>query len=505
MSDRPGLLDRLLRGPVVVLLSLCLFAEVNYIAARHYTRLDWTSARRFTLSPRSVEIARGLHAPTELYVLLNREEEHYADVIELVDRYAAAGRRLTVHAVDPDRQRDRLIGLAQEHRLQLLQSRDGDRTIASCGLLVAQGQRHWEVPRETLHELGQQDPGDEAGGTRVLNAQVTVERAISEALLQVDRASATKLCFAQGHAELPVAQGERSGAGFAEDLRHQNFQVREVEVHGRTGVPSDCDALVIAGPQRAWPEEDARVVERYLREGGNVALFVDLVVLEGRVAPTGLEGVARLAGMALPPAVSIEGDAQHLMPSGTVAQFRADTWNEHDLTRNLRGQSVVVELARPITRAEGSEVVPSALVQTTASAWGERNILELGRREPEKDDSDVQGPLSLAMAGEVPGATPVMLPSPETTWSRSATASVGASGCFTAITTSNGSFTTALSGSATSSRIFSSIDGSSIWGAALEDGLPSVDPWMIVTGPLIFTGPLTPVLLDACPPEATFT
>ena len=41
-------------------------------------------------------------------------------------------------------------------------------------------------------------------------AQITVERAISEALLQVDRASATKLCVSQGHEEMPVAQGERS-------------------------------------------------------------------------------------------------------------------------------------------------------------------------------------------------------------------------------------------------------------------------------------------------------
>ena len=40
--------------------------------------------------------------------------------------------------------------------------------------------------------------------------------------------------------------------------------MREVAVHGRAGVPSDCDALVVAGSQRAWPAEDAAALERYL-------------------------------------------------------------------------------------------------------------------------------------------------------------------------------------------------------------------------------------------------
>lgn len=399
-------LDWFLRGPAVVLLSLILFGEANYIAARHYTRWDMTSARRFTLSSRSKEIARGLHAPTELFVLLTRDEEHYAEVSELAERYAAESRRLVVHYIDPDRQRDLLIGLAQRFHLQLLQNREGDRTIASAGILASQGTRHWEVARETLRELGAQDPGDEQGLSRVLNAQITVERSVSEALLHVDRAEATRLCFSQGHAEMPIAQGDRGGAGFAEDLRHHNFQVREVEVHGRNGVPADCDALIIAGPQRAWSDEDAQAVERYLRAGGNVGLFIDLVVLEGQVAPTGLERVVRLAGMSLPAAATVEVDPDHLVRENAHGQFRADTWNDHEITRDLRGSTMMVELVRPVVRAEGTDATPSSLLQSSTQAWGETSIRDLGQRGPEKDAADIQGPVHLAMAGEVPGATP---------------------------------------------------------------------------------------------------
>ena len=66
----PAWLDRLMNGPIWVLLVVALFALANYTAARHYRRWDWTSAQRFTLSTRSVEIARSLREPVELYVLL---------------------------------------------------------------------------------------------------------------------------------------------------------------------------------------------------------------------------------------------------------------------------------------------------------------------------------------------------------------------------------------------------------------------------------------------------
>jgi ABC-2 type transport system permease protein len=399
-------MDGALRGPAVVLLSILVTVMVNYISSRHYVRWDWTSEQRFTLSSRSREIARALKAPTEMFVLMTREEEQYTEVVELAERYASVSQRLQVHTIDPDRQRDRFVGLAQRFNLQTLTSREGDRTIATSGILVAQGSRHWEVSRETLRELGHQDPNDEQGTSLVLNARITVERSLSEALLQVDRAQPTKLCFAQGHAEMPIAQGDRSGQGFAEDLRHHNFQVREVEVRGNAGVPSDCDALVIAGPQRAWPEEDAQALERYLRSGGNVALFVDLVVLEGTVAPTGLERVVALAGIALPAAATIETDRGHLLREGSFGQFRIDTWNDHEITNDLRGSSMIVELLRPVIRAPGSVVVPQSLAQSTTGAWGETAIRELGSRGPSQDPADIAGPIHAAMASTVPGVSP---------------------------------------------------------------------------------------------------
>lgn len=402
-----GLLDGLLRGPAVVVLGALLLVQVNYLSARHYNRWDWTHDAIFTLSSRSAQIARGLRAPTKLYVLLARDEPLYNDVSELAERYSAASAKVEVIYIDPDRQRERLVGLAQEINLQLVGSRDGERTLSSAGIVVRRGQRHWEVQREQLRELGAPSQGEDDTASRVLNAKITVERAISEALLQVDREHATKVCFATGHAEAPISSGDRAGAGLVEDLRHLNFETREVEVRGQTGIASDCDALLIVGPQRAYPREDAAAVERYLRAGGNVAIFADPVVLEGRVVSTGLESVAALGGISLPPAIVVEGDSSHLVADAPPVNFRADTWNEHDITRDLRGSSVLISMARPVVRSTGATTVPATLLETTTSAWGETDITELMRTfTPSKGNTDVQGPVPVAMATTVSDARP---------------------------------------------------------------------------------------------------
>ena len=395
-------LDAFLRGPAVVVLSLVLLVLVNWYAARRYTRFDWTSAGSFTLSSRSVEIVRGLREPVDLYVLLARDEPLYADVSELAERYAASSARVRLHYIDPDRQRERLLGLSQEVGLQLLQANNGERTLSTAGILVRRGARHWEVQRESLRELGQPDGDDEQGATRVLNAKITVERSISEALLNVSQDRATKLCFTTGHAEMTLTRSARSGASLAEALRHLNFVVEEVEVHGSTGVPASCDAVVVAGAQRTWSSEDEAALIRYLRAGGNVAVFVDLVVLEGRIVPTGLENLARLAGMQLPAALTVESDARHLLSETVPVHFRADGWNDHEITRDLRGSSIIAGMVRPVRRAEGADVAPDLIVSTTPAAWGETAIAELLRTfTPAKGSEDVQGPVGIAMASQL--------------------------------------------------------------------------------------------------------
>jgi hypothetical protein len=396
--------ENLVAAPAVVLLALVLFGLVNYLAARHYRRFDWTRHRLFTLSPRSREVVRGLRAPLDLYVLLGPREPQYSDVSELVERYAAESPQLHVHTLDPDRQRDRFLELSR--RLGLRVGRTNTADVASeAAIVLVRGDRHWEIGRDKLSGLGDEGAGDESAGERVASAQVTVERAITQGIARIDRNDASKVCFATGHGELPLQGGDDSMSTLATELQHDNVTTQPVEVRGASTVPSDCDALVIAGPRQAFTPDEAEIVTRYLRAGGNVLMLLDPLFVERRFAPTGLEPVARLGGIELTQTVVVEGDPGHQIPETLPATFTAGEFGDHPITRALRGTDarVLVTTARALRRAPGAGVVPESLLRTTGSAWGETGTLDAVRDGAlRRDGDDISGPVDLAMAAQVP-------------------------------------------------------------------------------------------------------
>lgn len=400
--------ENLVAAPAVVILALILFVLVNYLSARHYRRFDWTRHRLFTLSPRSREVVRSLRAPVDMYVLLGPREPQFSDVSELAERYAAESPMVRVHTIDPDRQRDRFLELAR--RLNLRVGRTTTADVASeAALVLVRGDRHWEIPRERLAGLGDDSPGDDSPAETATTAHITVERAITEGILRVDRNEPTKVCFATGHGELALQGGDDSLSMLATELQHDNVVTQAVEVRGTTSIPNDCDALVIAGPRQAYTDSDAQIVTRYLQSGGNVLMLIDPLFVERRFAPTGLESVARLGGIELTSSVIIESDPAHQIPETLPVTFTATEFGEHPITRSLRGMDarVLVTTARGLRRAQGSTAVPESLLRTTPNAWGETSTTDAVQDGAlRRDGQDIAGPVDIAMASQVPGVRP---------------------------------------------------------------------------------------------------
>lgn len=404
----PGALpwESLLGAPTAALLALVLFGMVNYLSARHYRRFDWTRHRNFTLSPRSREVLRGLSSPVDLYVLMGQREGQYSDVSELVDRYSAESQLVRVHRIDPDNQRDRFLELTR--RLGIRVGRTNTADVASeAALVLTRGDRHWEIPRERMAGLAEDDTGASPAGERTATAQITVERALTEALLRVDRSDTSTVCFASGHGELPLQGGDDSLSGFAAELGHDNITTQGVELRGAFTVPARCEALVIAGAHTAFSEAEADALLTYLQRGGNLLLLADPTFLERRWVSTGLERVTRAVGIELTQALAVETERSHLVPEALPVHFLATEFGDHPATRSLRGQEqgVLVLTARALRRATDSSVVPESLLRTTGGAWGETSTLDaIQDGQLRHDSTDLSGPLDIALASRLPGA-----------------------------------------------------------------------------------------------------
>ncbi len=377
------------------LLVLAIVLMVNYLAFRHYKRLDWTSEGMFTLSGKSLKVVRGLTKDVDIYVFLSQGEESFEAADELIKRYKAASPHIKAHYVDPDRNPSEFKLLAQRYGVASGATATGE-ARADVAAIVVQGKKNWHVSRDDLVGWGMGG----GSGDQQAEVQVKAEQALTGALMQVVSGRPTKVCVTKGHGEWSLDDSdERSLSSLKTGLRHDNIVWEAFETLGKKQVPAGCDALFVLGPQRAFSDQEAKLVLDYARGGGNVMLALDPVIDHDEIQPTGFEQPLQSVGVRLDRALAIELDQDHLLSPNTV-EFLVTEFGDHPTTRVLKDRArVVVALARSLSVTEHSDKI-EVLMRTSDKAFGATDISQVmgGDKEPKRGASDIAGPLDLALA-----------------------------------------------------------------------------------------------------------
>ncbi|MCS6798585.1 MAG: GldG family protein [Myxococcota bacterium] len=371
---------------------------VNYLAMRHYVRWDWTSQGLYTLSERTLAELRELDRPVDVYVFLGRGDAHYDQVRELLERYRAASARISVRFVDPDRNPAEYRVLAQ--RFDVGTGVDvGGRAFADVAVVVASGDRHWKITRDEFlsYDL---DSFDDAEGPKV---DVRAEQALTGAIVELRTGRATKVCVSAGHGEWGLEGAERSLHALRESLRRENVTLETVETRAVQAIASDCDALFVLGPLRAFSEPEVARIRSYVTQGGNALFALDPVLEDDRVVPTGLEALLRDWGVDLDATVVLERDPRVLVPPPNYAGPFLAAYGEHAIVEGVLAQRVPVALllARSV-RPRDERARP--LLLTSERGYAESTPAELlgAQRLPEPGEGDHRGPVAVAVALEVP-------------------------------------------------------------------------------------------------------
>ena len=375
---------------VGIVLAAAILLGVNYLAARHWARTDWTRARIYTLSEQTKKILAGLQAPVRVTVFMTpRQSRLLPEVKELLTRYQAISPKIEVEYLDPERNPARAEALIQESagvRLNTVVFRSGDRKKF--------------VPEDKLADFDFAGMG--AGGAPSLKA-FKGEEAFTSAIVSVTETKQPKIVFSKGHNEASLDSSER-GRGYADVkqmLERDNMTVATWDSLGKDDLPADADVVVIAGPQVAFLPPEAGALDRYLAGGGKALILLD-PVLPGPGAPPadlGFKALADKYGIQL-------GDDIVIDPTNALAQMGAEVvlaerYGNHPIVRALAGEKlpVIFQLSRSVTKAEKPPegVAEAMLIETSPEGWGERDLKNLAS-EVKKDPTDAAGPISLAVA-----------------------------------------------------------------------------------------------------------
>lgn len=336
-------------------LAIAILCMLGFLSTRYHHRFDWSEQKVHSLTDQSQKLLAGLDQDVEVVAFFPPLD--VAPVRELLDRYAYASDRFRVVYADPNERPD---------------------LLARAGL--------------TREDLGQ-GVLNVALGEEAVQIREVSEEEITNALVKLSRTGEKHVYFLEGHNERPVsgeAAAEKESFGrAAEALRNENYQVDPLLLAATGDVPADADVVVVAGATRPLLGPEQAALQRYLEGGGAL-----LVMIDPR-ANTDLGEWVRTWGVDLGDDIVVD---RSLALFGRATSPFAESYDpDHEITKDMRETSLFF-VARSVRNGEGADF--TELVLTGDASWAERDLdTFFAEGVAEFDEGDLEGPVSVAVAG----------------------------------------------------------------------------------------------------------
>jgi hypothetical protein len=389
-----------------VVAAMILAVLVNVLVSRHYKRWDLTTSQLYTLSPATLDTLHSLGERVDVDVVLSSGDPLANSVKFLLDAYQAESDRLAVHYVDPDRRPADLLALQQKYGIEAGKTEDGH-VVTDAAIIMsrAHGKPFFLAAAELV---------DETEDARVRSK---LEQELTITLRSVMSDERTRVCFVTGHGEKRLDDGGPRGLGeLASRLKKNNFDTEEIDTSlpGNAEPLKGCRVAVIAGPSQPFGAEDAARIRAWFVGGGNLFILSSPVPDSDkrRMLPLGLDAITTAAGIAMDESFVFEPDPARKLPGGFGEQFLAEP-KAHAITEGLVGEKnrdlkILMTASRSLSRVPGAPVPAAELLTTTKDAFGMTDFFAWAEKggPPEKSAGDRSGPLTLAMAAELPNKLP---------------------------------------------------------------------------------------------------
>lgn len=230
-----------------IVIAIAIFVLVNVfmsvLTKKMPIKLDLTSNKRYELSEESYAFLDKYTVDTVIYIIASETDED-KDVRAVIDRYSVANPKIKVENIDLDEN--------PAFGLQYVQ--EGE-SLSENAVVVAAGNKSRVITKNELHVT---ENGVETG--------LDVESKITSALKYVSSDKQYKAYFTTGH-------GEDEFVGAKSVLESENYIVDDISLIS-SDIPEDTSVLVIPHPMRDFTTAEMAKIDRYVRSGGAVQVYV---------------------------------------------------------------------------------------------------------------------------------------------------------------------------------------------------------------------------------------
>ena len=239
---------------MAVVLMATAVTLLNLLVSRFPFRVQLETRARHELSERTLGLLSGLQTEVNVIAFLASESTLYDEVRALLREYTYATERLegvtfTLEVVDPRRDISRTRDLAREYDVTV-----EDVIVFSCG-----GRRKYVE----IQDLAQYEVELTEAGVARRMIGFTGEQAFSSAILSVTQEITPIVYFLAGHGERDTEDFNRQGgySAIARAVRRDNMDVRRLQLAESGGIPEDCAAIIVAGPDKKLSEIETGYID----------------------------------------------------------------------------------------------------------------------------------------------------------------------------------------------------------------------------------------------------
>jgi gliding motility-associatede transport system auxiliary component len=354
--------DRSARYGANVIVSSLIFVIilviVNYLAGRYDRRIDLTEQGAYSLSTQSVNVVKGLQEDLTVQAFV---EGGLAG--ELADQFATFAHyspHFKYEFIDPDKSPE----LAERYQVKQYNT-----------VRFQYGNESTTITQPT-------------------------EENITNAIIRVTRTTQKIVCFVEGHGEPDTddAQSAKGLASLKQALTNENYQVKKVLLAAEQAMPSDCTAVVVAGPEKPFLDVELQRLEKYLDGGGRALLLLP--------AREGLEFEPLLSKLGVKLGNDVVVDQVIRLFQGPALGLTPliNSYGSHEITRDFK-QRTIFPMSRSV-RADATGkpgIQATELAKTSASSWAETDLEGIFVRGEANLDAgvDTKGPVPVAVAVDI--------------------------------------------------------------------------------------------------------
>lgn len=247
---------------------------IYWISQTYYYRIDLTKERRYSLSQNTYDFLKDLNHDYEAEIYLSGElpygfhklQQATIEILEELDRETSQDISYVLPEIEPDNPKtvEQLTQRGLKYTSVNIKDKEGRLTqqLLFPALILHNQEKEVVIP------LLQNNPA--LSGQENLNQSIAnLEYELVNGLRMLEQEKLPTVAFLEGHGELLPAQT----IDFATSLSENYNVIRATSQNLDTLI----DALIIAKPNKDFPEDDKFSIDQYIMNGGKVLWLVDEV------------------------------------------------------------------------------------------------------------------------------------------------------------------------------------------------------------------------------------